>query len=141
MRRAPASDDERRPLAPAAIDETADTVKLPLGDQRAHFGLPVERIANAHRIEGGGERAGNLITTRARHEDAAESSALLTAEADQIGHDAGNDGFYFGVVEDDGGGFSSKFESAPRHPAAADRSDMQARGCGAGEADLIDLRF
>src|SRR5439155_13985867 len=103
MGRTAAARDEARTIARSARDVTAHAVELPTTDHRPHLRFDIERIPDANLLESRGKRFGDFLAPSRRHENTAEGGALLAGNADQIGHDARNDGFDLCVIENDRG--------------------------------------
>lgn len=131
-------------LAPDAVgvvgDVGADTVQLGPGDQRAHVGPLVGRVADQDGLDRGGEEAEEAVVRRALDEDAGTGAAVLAGVVQEGHRGGGRGGLQVGVGEDDVGALAAEFEGDRLEERRALGRHPPAHGGRPGEHDLGDAR-
>ena len=113
---------QRGALRHALGDVALDTVTLPLGDQGAHLGLGVERVAHLHLGERAGQGLDELVVAALADDDPRQRRADLTGEEALGAGERGGRGGQVHVVEDDGGGLAAELEGAAGDPLPANEA-------------------
>lgn len=138
---------EARPVGCAAPyrrpvfgDVSAYAFQLDAGDQRTHLGLPVRRVADDDRPDGGGEEFEEPVVRGALHEDAGTGAAVLSGVVEEGHRGLGRRALDVGVGEDDVGALAAEFEGHALEEARSPGHDLLADAGGAGEDDLGDAR-
>ena len=125
-------------LADADVVEVA--LLLPPGDQRAHLGGRVQRVADRQGARRGGEGVGELVVAGARQEDAGLGDARLAVVHPGRGSDARHGRLQIRVRQDDGRGLAAEFERHAGEVAGGHLHHALAGRDRPGEGDLVDAR-
>ncbi len=124
----------------AGRDVGADPVQLGAGDQRAHLGLLVGRVADPYGLDGGGEQVQEPVVHGPLDEDAGAGAAVLAGVVEE-GHGGGGRGrLQVGVGEDDVGALAAEFQGDALEEGRALGQHLSAHGGGPREDDLGDAR-
>ncbi|CAM5504566.1 hypothetical protein SFUMM280S_08997 [Streptomyces fumanus] len=121
-------------------DVGADPVALGGGDQRAHVGALVGRVADGDRLDGGGEQVEEAVVDGALDQDAGAGAAVLAGVVEEGQGGGRGGGFQVGVGEDDVGALAAQFQGDALEPGGAAGQDVLADGGGPGEDDLRHVR-
>ena len=131
-----AGDDLDSFLAPC-LDEPVHLLPVRLGDERAHLGLLVERVAGLHAAGSLREAADDLVVERPLDEDArACVAALAGGVVDRV--DGTRDRrFEVRVRKEDVRALAAQLERDSLHRLGAEPHDLRARPRRARERDLV----
>ena len=122
-----AAGGQRGSLRHALGDVALDPVTLPLGDQGAHVGLGVERVADLHLGEDAGQGLDELVVAVLADDDPRQRGADLSGEEALGAGQRGGRGGQVHVVEDDGGGLAAQLQGAAGDPLPAEWRRSAAR--------------
>ena len=121
-----------------ALDRVEEAVYGLFTGQRAHQGVLVERIADAHLAVGIDQGLDGLVVDRLVDEQAARCRAALAGGADGAEDHGGNGQFDVSRFVHDDGVVAAELEQALAHPSGDTLADHAADLARAGEGEQVD---
>ena len=127
----------RKSGSPSTKD--GDGLAMLRGDQRAHLGCVVRRVADLDVARGVDQQLGEAVVGGALHEDARPRAAVLAGVVEDGVWSCGCRLLEVGVCEDDVGGFAAELERDALDRSGGAFHHATADFGRAGEADLRDV--